>query len=271
METKRLLKVGEFARLCHTTKETLLHYDRKGLLQPKYIADNGYRFYSAEQFFDFDMISLLKETGSSLEEIRENQDSCNTLEYINFIKNRVEILYAEHRKIIHRMHMLTDLTKIAEQALTAEFDRIFFEEHDAESIRYYPVNPEKMLTREDSVECYSSCLMYDLEHGNTIYPPIGMIIPKEYAENNKFRITHLFSKASGGGDVIVKEVKKGRYACLFHKGDMQSHKAVLQRLIISIMDQKSTIDSDIYVYDQMNCVLMEKKGSYVAKYEIKII
>ena len=56
METKKLLKVGEFARLCHTTKETLLHYDRKGLLQPRYISENGYRFYSMEQFFDFDMI-----------------------------------------------------------------------------------------------------------------------------------------------------------------------------------------------------------------------
>ncbi|MFT4302383.1 MAG: MerR family transcriptional regulator [Desulfovibrio sp.] len=271
METKKLLKVGEFARLCHTTKETLLHYDRKGLLQPRYIAENGYRFYSAEQFFDFDMISLLKETGSSLDEIRENQDNCSTLEYINFIKKRVEMLYAEHRKIIHRMHMLTDLATIAEQALTVEFDRIFFEERDTESIRYYPVNSEKMLTREDSVECYSSCLMYDLDHGNTIYPPIGMIIPKEYAESREFKITHLFSKASGGNDMTVKEIKKGRYACLLHKGDMQSHKAALQRMVISIVDQKNTIDSDIYVYDQMNCVLMDKNGSYTAKYEMKII
>ena len=271
METKKLLKVGEFARLCHTTKETLLHYDRKGLLQPRYISENGYRFYSMEQFFDFDMISLLKETGSSLEEIKENQNNCNTLEYLGFIKKRIEVLHMEHLRILHRMHMLTDLTTIAEQALTVEFDKVYFENRDAEKVRYYPVNPEKMLTREDSVECYSACLMYDLAHGNTVYPPIGMIIPKEHAENNDFRTTFLFSKASKGRDMVIKEIKTGSYACLFHKGDTQSHKAALKHMIEAIVDQKNKIDSDVYVYDQMNCILTNRDASYIAKYEIKVV
>ncbi len=29
---KTFLKTGEFARLCRTTKETLFHYDREGIL-----------------------------------------------------------------------------------------------------------------------------------------------------------------------------------------------------------------------------------------------
>ena len=64
MEHGTFLNVGEFARICHTTRETLLHYDRKGLLKPAYVAENGYRRYSMKQYFDFDLICLLKEGGS---------------------------------------------------------------------------------------------------------------------------------------------------------------------------------------------------------------
>ena len=39
---------GEFAKLCNTTKETLFHYDKIGILKPKFIKRNGYRYYSAE-------------------------------------------------------------------------------------------------------------------------------------------------------------------------------------------------------------------------------
>ncbi|KAA3384529.1 MerR family transcriptional regulator, partial [Akkermansia muciniphila] len=61
---------GAFARLCGTTKETLFHYDAIGLLKPKEVRPNGYRAYAPEQFFDFDMVRMLRRAGSSLKEIK---------------------------------------------------------------------------------------------------------------------------------------------------------------------------------------------------------
>ena len=50
MKQKKFLTSGEFARLCRTTKETLFHYDREGLLKPKLITGNGYRRYAGSRF-----------------------------------------------------------------------------------------------------------------------------------------------------------------------------------------------------------------------------
>ena len=50
MKNEKFLKTGEFARLCHTTKETLFHYDREGILKPRHVSGNGYRRYGLEQF-----------------------------------------------------------------------------------------------------------------------------------------------------------------------------------------------------------------------------
>lgn len=41
-----LLKAGEFAHLCGTTKETLRHYKDIGLLMPVAKAENGYQLLS---------------------------------------------------------------------------------------------------------------------------------------------------------------------------------------------------------------------------------
>ena len=47
---------------------------------------NGYRRYGLEQFFDFDMISLLKETGSTLGEIRACREMRDPRAYLRLLR-----------------------------------------------------------------------------------------------------------------------------------------------------------------------------------------
>ena len=43
-------EIGEFSHLARVTTKLLRHYDRIGLLPPSHVdADNGYRYYSADQ------------------------------------------------------------------------------------------------------------------------------------------------------------------------------------------------------------------------------
>lgn len=65
-----LLKAGAFAKLCRTTKETLRHYDRIGLLHPAARADNGYKLYALPRVVDFALVSALRSTGLALSEVR---------------------------------------------------------------------------------------------------------------------------------------------------------------------------------------------------------
>jgi DNA-binding transcriptional MerR regulator len=69
--TSPLLKAGEFARLCGSTKETLRHYHGIGLLTPAETAPNGYKLYGPAQVADFMLIDALRRAGRSLVEIRD--------------------------------------------------------------------------------------------------------------------------------------------------------------------------------------------------------
>ena len=64
------LTTGEFAKICNVKKHTLFHYDDIGLLKPDYYDENGYRFYSYSQLNLFYFISMMKELGMSLDEIK---------------------------------------------------------------------------------------------------------------------------------------------------------------------------------------------------------
>lgn len=66
-----MLKIGEFAKLCGASVQTLRYYDEVGVLCADSIdPDSGYRYYRPEQAETFRSIALFKEIGFSLDEIR---------------------------------------------------------------------------------------------------------------------------------------------------------------------------------------------------------
>ena len=104
---KGWLTSGAFAVLCGTTKETLRHYKDIGLLLPVHQGDNGYFYYDVEQFYDFYAISIFRQTGTPLEEVRrclQGQDSAQTLALLREQRGRLE---AERRKLAHMDFVLS--------------------------------------------------------------------------------------------------------------------------------------------------------------------
>lgn len=62
--------IGETAKLLGVTTQTLRHYEKIGILEPKYISgETGYRYYEFNQFHIIDRIKYLQYLGLSLVEI----------------------------------------------------------------------------------------------------------------------------------------------------------------------------------------------------------
>ncbi len=104
---KGWLTSGAFAALCGTTKETLRHYKDVGLLLPAHQGDNSYFYYDVEQFYDFYAISIFRQTGTSLDEIRRclrGQDTAKTLELLREQRTRLD---AERKKLEHMDFVLS--------------------------------------------------------------------------------------------------------------------------------------------------------------------
>ncbi|MBR5713020.1 MAG: MerR family transcriptional regulator [Lachnospiraceae bacterium] len=64
------LSVGQFAKLCGTTRDTLRHYYEQSVLTPWTDPTNGYHYYSTSQISSFYFITTMQHAGCSLADIR---------------------------------------------------------------------------------------------------------------------------------------------------------------------------------------------------------
>lgn len=101
-----LLKAGEFARLCRTTKETLRHYDRIGLLSPTMRGENGYKLYSFMQLVDFALVSALQSAGLSLAEVRDFLEKPESPRLQLVLEERVAAIEEQRRALAAKQRTL---------------------------------------------------------------------------------------------------------------------------------------------------------------------
>lgn len=70
-DTQGYYTSGVFAKMAHISLRTVRYYDQQNILKPTYVADNGRRYYSDQDFVRLQQILLMKYLGFSLEEIKE--------------------------------------------------------------------------------------------------------------------------------------------------------------------------------------------------------
>lgn len=66
--------IQELAKLAGISSRTLRHYDRLGLLRPKYVKANGYRYYGAAEVDRLQQILFYRERGLTLAVIKQLLD-----------------------------------------------------------------------------------------------------------------------------------------------------------------------------------------------------
>ena len=128
MPESGLLSISDFAEFSRTTRDTLLHYDRIGLLSPVQRGDNNYRYYSSSQLAIVNVIRTFQQLGMSLDDIRSLRDR-RTPELANMVFERqVEEIDTKIKEWVSARKLLLTLKKainsvsgIDEREITVKF------------------------------------------------------------------------------------------------------------------------------------------------------
>ena len=120
--------IHEFAERSHVTRDTLLHYDRLGLLVPAVRAENNYRYYSSNQLAIMKIIRVLQQLGMSLEEIKELKDKRTPelfikmgTEQISQIDKKIDDLMRARKLLLTYMKTIQSVKAIDEDAIIIKF------------------------------------------------------------------------------------------------------------------------------------------------------
>lgn len=237
---KQWMTSGAFAALCGTTKETLRHYKDVGLLLPARQGENGYLYYDVEQFYDYYAISIFRQTGTSLEEIRRclgKRDPAQTAELLREQKKRLE---AERKKLDHMDFLLSStLRNLAFRpgpdlaVRTAWFERehlLALPVRELEELVSPTASEDEML-----IAVLERCQTLSGQYGIQTDFHLGAIHPPENS-GAPGAISHLYTRIKEKADFpYYKEKPAGNYLylCCWGRWDISAGYAVLNRWILA--------------------------------------
>ena len=125
MQDKKLLQIGEVAKIFHVSMGILRHYEQEGLLEPEYVDEKtGYRYYGVRQLEVLNTIRYLRVLDLPLSEIAEFLHDRDTQVMEEKLVRQKEIIEKKRQeldiiagKIDHRLEQLRD-------AVSSELDQI---------------------------------------------------------------------------------------------------------------------------------------------------
>ena len=117
------MKISEFARVTGITRRNLLFYDKIELLSPAMIDDNNkYRYYTYHQIDTANVITVLREIGMPLKEIKEYLYGRSPEKLIQMLDTQKVIVQRKIRTLAQISDMLNTRIDLTEKGLRAEVD-----------------------------------------------------------------------------------------------------------------------------------------------------
>jgi len=129
-----LFSISDFARFSRVTRDTLLHYDRIGLLSPMSRGENNYRQYSGSQLAVVNVIRTLQQLGMTLEEIKRLKDQRTPELTDKVLENQIDEIDKKIKDWIRARKLLLTLRKTINSVKSINENKVMIQFLPAEAI-----------------------------------------------------------------------------------------------------------------------------------------
>lgn len=275
MSMKTQFTVGEVSKICSIPAATLRYYDQIGLIKPSKVGENGYRYYSYEDFSCLYGIKYMKKVGLPLSDMREqfdnrNKDSTRKLFYkqLEQIDEQIKELEGVRSQIIRNISYFEIADSLNEKELKPEIcdfpDRyVMLSEIDLEDDKGTPL---KDGTQYEMLMCD---VVEDLCRDN--YWTMGPSVSRKCKEDI---LTGNIDKTSGAGNMLAAKsdsskvhiVPGGSYLCMYHRGSIDNISESYAALLEYIENNGYEIAGDIYeifIVDSLDTKIKEELVTHI--------
>lgn len=265
---------SELASLFNISKQTLLYYDRIGLLAPEFVSSNGYRHYSINQYLTLEIIVNLRSLKMSIEDIKNfllHKDKANLLTLLLQKEQEIQQIINDHeqtRKSIINIfrHYNTDYkNKINKITLVYREKRLL----------KITTLPDK-ITGKESVYMYAKHTQKTFHNKGILEKKIGWTVDKDkfLSGENKLSSKMYFNYAPDiSGHIHSKKftLPEGLYIEIIFQGTFYQNTAKLSKDITTfIQNNNLQPKSDIFIVPLENHWLTDDLSKYINKLYLQV-
>ena len=230
-QTEMRFTTGAFAALCGVTKHTLFHYDEIGIFSPAIRGENGYRYYAPVQIEVFQVISVLKEMGMPLADIKAYLDRRSPEALLELLETEEQALTEKLSRLRRLRTLIRRKADLTRQALAVPPGQVVVEEWPQ---RWYVATAAPGITDAGK---YAHILARHLEYceAHQVASPyaLGAILPVEAARRGDWGgYTYCYTQV----DKPIRGVRlltapAGHYLTYFHAGSFDTVREGYRRLL----------------------------------------
>lgn len=264
------LTTGEFAKLCGTNKRTLFHYDEIGLFRPEQKGENGYRYYSYQQYDTFSIICAMKDIGMSLKSIREflkNRNPEHTMSLLIAQKKQIDKEINQLKQISQMMQNKIQILKQSRQIVCGAIELVACEEEYliiSENLEHTAPNTYIQILNKHMEYC--SC-----HHLNNGYG-IGAIVSQENLLKQQFsQHSHFFNKLQHQQQSPLAISKpKGLYVISYLKGNYYQTTETYLKMLQFIQENQLVICGNSYEESIIDELSAQNIDDYITRISILV-
>lgn len=265
-----MFKTGEFAKLCNTSKDTLIYYDKISLLKPALKDENGYRYYSVHQLYSFDIIEALKEVGTPLNQIKEYIKKRNSASFKDILNEKLADLDKELKRLSMMKKVLINTISSIELSQNVPKNKVFLKYNEEE----YLITTDKLsenLGNADYYRIFRELIDYCYYNGYSDNFMIGEILSVSDAENSTFRETYLFSPTHKKVNSKYLHIKPaGDYLTMYFYGSYDDLPDAYKYILDFSKKNGYTPIGNIYEKDILNYMCVEDDNSYLMEISMPV-
>ena len=275
MKEKQYFTVGEFAELFGISKQTLFYYERNHIFAPAFVNENGYRYYSFEQFYIFEIISALRAAQVPLKKIAwylRHRDVAGLRAL--FLEKQKELTEAAALIAKNQRHIETHLGRLSliDALETGQFPAISLMHVEARTLVTTPYPAQELSTYESlhSLSVHNEKLR---RRQGINENPTGYLLPKAALEaGNYMNYSCYFTNVTEPeeyDDILIKPA--GLYATLYKRmRDYPIYTEAIDTLKDFISENGFQIAGDAYITPIRSFWTTEDPQDYITKIVILV-
>ena len=264
---------GELAQVFGISKQALLYYDKIGLCSPAFIADNGYRHYSIDQYMELELILKMRALDFSIAQIKEyiaNRDKEIFLKLIQEKQKECRKIIAEKHIALQQMQTLS--ANINKDILCCLKQPLLIWQ-DEQTLLITPTT--KKDSAKERVMLFTMHAQDSFENLEVLNKNVGWIIDRKgflAEEPTRDTIAYFsFASSNKGKDSQIKTLPSGMYIELYFQGTFYDNAKELPQLINKFLNVNDLhAIGDVYVLPIENHLLHNDPSKYINKVFLQV-
>ena len=272
MTDKTYFTAGELAELYGIPKQTMLYYDKMGILQPEFIADNGYRHYDVPQYLTLEIIIFLRRLNipiSRIQKFLENKNPATLSALLDEKELECLEIIEQNKKICSSLQLFKQQLKRNQQII---LDHILIEYQQEKQFCVTPV--DKKQSGRKRVEVIAQHVQKVFSQSYFKEKSVGWIVAKnDFFSGNYNNSMSFFSAANPETEININNFTRpaGLYLSLSFRGTYYNRAPEISKKIQNFLSRNELqAIGDIFVTPLNDHWVANSTDEYINKISLQI-